>query len=65
MHQITIRLLLLSIRYYDYSQAIQNSNIGGLRRIAADCGRFRRMSTTVNCMRVLSSKAVYLNLRQH
>ena len=63
MHQITIRLLLGIV--ITVSQLIQNSNIGGLRQIAADCGGFRRMSTTVNCMRALSSKAVYLNLHQH
>ena len=52
MHQITIRLLLGIV----ISQSIQNSNIGGLRRILPDVN---------NCMRALSSKPVYLNLHQH
>ena len=52
MHQITIRLLLGIV----ISQSIQNSNIVGLRQISPDVN---------NCMRALSSKAVYLNLHQH
>ena len=55
MHQITIRLLLgIVITVSQYKT-----------QTSADYGGFHRMSTTVNCMRVLSSKAVYLNLHQH
>ena len=55
MHQITIRLLLgIVITVSQYKT-----------QTSADCGGFRRMSTTVNCRRALSSKAVYLNLHQH
>ena len=55
MHQITIRLLLgIMITVSQYKT-----------QASADCGGFRQMSTTVNFMRVLSSKAVYFNLHQH
>ena len=50
MHQITIRLLLGIV--FTISQYKTQTS--------ADCGGFRRMSTTVNCMRTLSSKAVYI-----
>ena len=53
MHQITIRLLLGIV-----ITVSQNKT-----QTSADCGAFRRMSTTV--FRALSSKAVYLNLHQH
>ena len=55
MHQITIRLLLdIVITVSQYKT-----------QTSADCGGFRRMSITVNCMRAPSSKAEYLNLHQH
>ena len=55
MHHITIRLLLgIVITISQYKT-----------QTSADCGGFRQMSTTVNCMRALTSKAVYLNLHQH
>ena len=53
MHQITSRLLLgIVITVSEYKT-----------QTSADCGR---ISPDVNnCMRALSSKAVYLNLHQH
>ena len=57
MHQITIKLLLGRLPLGVVITVSQYKT-----QTSADYGGFRRMSTTVNCMRV---KAVYLNLHQH
>ena len=36
-----------TIRYYDYSQSKQNSNIGGLRRISLDVNNWQLHESTI------------------
>ena len=54
MHQITIRLLLGIVITVSQYKTQTSADCGGLRRISPDVN---------NCMRALSSKAVYLNLQ--